>query len=99
MAKFDYAKSTHLIVGAFCMVKSHKNRGDFLELSRDEVFNKLTENGKYTGVCENEYKGMHLGVGCYISSGTIKMKYPRTEKTFYDSWREIRCEKLDRFGI
>lgn len=70
-----------------------------MDMTQQEIFNILTENGKYIGAYKNEYNGMYLGLGCYISSGIIKMKYPRTEKTFYDSWREIRCEKLDRFGI
>lgn len=86
-------------MGVFFVVKTIRIEVIFLELSSDEVFNKLTENGKYTGVYKNEYNGMHLGLGIYISSGTIKKKYPITEKTFYDSWREMRCEKLDRFGI
>lgn len=71
-------------MGAFFVVKSYKNGCDFLKLSRDGVFNKLTENGKYIGLCKNEYNGMYLGLRCYIASETLKAKHPKPEKTFYD---------------
>lgn len=86
-------------MGAFFVGKSHKNRGGFLKISRNEVFNKLTENGKYTGVYKNEYNGRYLGLGFYIVSGNLKMKHAIPEKIFYDSWREMRCKKLNRFEI
>ena len=56
-----------------------------LELSRDEIFNRLTENGKYTGVYENEYKGMYLGTGFYIASGNLKMEHSKPTESVYDS--------------
>ena len=71
-------------MGAFFREQNYKNRGVILKLSRDEVFNRLTENGKYIGLCKNEYNGMYLGLGCYIASVTLKAKHPRPEKTFYD---------------
>ena len=81
------------------MVKIIGIEVEFLELSRDEVFNKLTENGKYSGIVAEEYNGMYLGLGHYIISGTIKMEHSKPEERIYNSWRQISCKSLNRLGI
>lgn len=43
-----------------------------MELSQAEVFRILTEDGKYTGITQEKYKGIHLGDGMYIESGTLE---------------------------
>ena len=80
------------------MVKIIGIEVEFLELSRDEVFNRLTENGKYSGIFAEEYNGMHLGLD-YIMSGTIKMEHSKPEERTYNSWRQISCISLNRLGI
>lgn len=43
-----------------------------MELSQEEVFRTLTEDGKYTGVTQEKYKGLYLGDSLHIKSGTME---------------------------
>lgn len=43
-----------------------------MELTQAEVFSILTEDGKYTGITQEKYKGLHLGDSLHIESGTLE---------------------------